>query len=391
MVPPDRFINWDANATYGPLGVRGESDLVSTLHAEGRFNWLNPSSLHSGGQRSRGMMENIRAKVLARVQAALSGQLIFTSGATEANNLVLWSWALRHNFNCVIIIPASEHASILEPARMLARLGVEVQILNPTPGGYLDVDTFLHALSNAETSKPTLVACMLANNETGQIYPVADIAKRIKQRRSDVWVHVDGVQAFNKLEIDFNELGVSSLAFSGHKLGALPGIGGVIYRKDEELLGMNSGGAQEGRVRAGTENWWAIASLGAAVERKDWSAAASAKHKLKRLLSDAVPAIEFKFERDEPQAILPNTLSVTVPGVIADDLVVSADLHGLLISAGAACASGKPEPSHVLLAAGLSEREAMATVRISFRSDISEEDVERGGAILASCIKRMRK
>lgn len=390
MVKSERFINWDANATYGPLGVSGVDSFTSSSSSCERYNWLNPSSLHSGGQRSRAMMENIRAKILARVQASLSGQLIFTSGATEANNLVLWSWALRHNFNCRIIIPASEHASILEPTRMLSSLGVEVQAVNPAPGGSLNAEIFLNAVSNSENSKPILLACMLANNETGQIYPVADIAYQVKQMSPNCWFHADAVQAFNKLELDFNQLGVNSLSFSGHKLGALPGVGGVIYRKGDEIMGINSGGAQEGRVRAGTENWWAIASLDAAVERKDWSVTASAKHMLKMLLTDAVPDIQFKFERDNPEKILPNTLSATVPGVIADDLVVSADLHGLLISAGAACASGKPEPSHVLLAAGLSESEAMATVRISFRSDISAEEVERGAAILVNCIKRMR-
>lgn len=389
----ERFINWDANATYGALRRGHEGN-----HAYGD-DWLNPSSLHSGGQRARAMMENVRAKILARVNASSSGQLVFTSGATETNNLVLWSWALRHKFKCSILVPATEHASILEPTKMLAGFGVDVEVLHPANGGLIDAEFFLDALLKRRSSSsiryPVLMACMLANNETGQIYPITEIVRQVRAFDAGIWFHADCVQAFNKLELDFQELGVNSISFSGHKLGALPGVGGIVYRKGDELLCLNAGGAQEGRVRAGTENWMAIASLEEATEKKNWSQSAFAKQKLKNILSDAVPDVRYHFERDiaesaSSSAVLSNTLSITIPGMIADDLVVSADLHGLMISAGAACASGKPEPSHVLLAAGLNEREALGTIRVSFRADVTEDEVKDGAEILVNCIRRMR-
>jgi cysteine desulfurase len=234
---------------------------------------------------------------------------------------------------------------------------------------------------------------MYANNETGQIFALEEIAAQARALNPEILIHSDAVQAIGKTAFNFSSLGLDMITVSGHKLGALSGVGALVLKNGFEFEPQILGGPQEQYLRAGTENVLGIVSLGEA-----------AKHIRKNLKQRIACLGELKKEaleiigRDLPQAVvhcrgissLPNTLSLRIPGILADDLVVAMDLEGVLISSGAACASGKPEPSHVLVAYGLSPAEARETIRLSFTAELSLEDLRLGLKTLVHCVKRMQ-
>ena len=382
-------INLDRNASWGVLPSVEES--IAAL----REKLLNPSSIHGGGQISRLIIEESRAELRALLAVSDAARIVFCSGATEANNTAIshlfWRALKRSHFEPFEIVSSlGEHPSILEPIKRLERYGCKVHWLIPTQNGTLDLEELKCSL-NKNTA---LVSIMLANNETGVVNPIATISSLVRERTSSAVFHCDGVQGLGKLPLHFSELGVDSLSVSGHKVGALSGIGALIVREDLGLEPLLLGGPQEQHFRAGTENVLGAASFGVAAKHLSTALEphVSAMRRARDTLYEAlVSSISGLVVHCESSDLLPNTLSVRIPGVLADDLVVTLDTLGVYVSSGAACASGKPDPSHVLLALGLSEQEARETIRISTGSEHSEKEIRSAADVIVSSINSMRR
>lgn len=378
-----RRINWDANA------CRGVSLSLKEKLADYLDRGLNPSSIHQSGQEARALIEEARGQILSMVGNSRSARVVFTSGATEANNAIclspLWKHlqAGRGSVTGHILTSQVEHPSILEPLKRLEQAGFEVTYLAP--------DQISHC---ADFVKPAtqLVSMMAANNETGHIYRVADQFAKIKEAYPEVVIHTDAVQLSGKVNFKFDELNADIITLSGHKLGSLPGVGALVMNKHLQIQSLLLGGAQELRYRAGTENVVGIVSFGlAAVEMTLKSLKLSEslmqqREFLRLEISRRLPTCRILFAEHE---LLPNTLSLHFPGIVADDLVVALDLKGISSSSGSACASGKPLPSHVLRAYGFSETEAREVLRLSLTGEDSMTELEQAVNDLSDCVNRL--
>jgi len=376
-------INFDANASYGLLP---EVERLLSQYS----SILNPSSIHQGGQRSRALIEESRREISQLLNLKRGDRVIFTSGATEANNTALLSKYQSTFAGSNIVISAIEHPSIRDAAYKLSEKGVEVREAYPESNHEFLPESFA-ALCDDQTR---CVSVMLANNETGQVLPVQEIAKAIKEVSPYVLIHVDAVQALGKINIDFQTLGADLLSISAHKIGGLSGVGALVVRDGISVSPLLIGGPQEVRFRAGTENVLGIISFGVAArvmrEQFEYRTArmsalkAAFISKIKDELSEFGVCVNF-----EELQTLPNTISLRVPGVSADDLLVALDLLGVWVSAGAACSSGKPEPSHVLLGMGFTEEEARETIRISLRSETTYEMLCTGVDKISVAVQRV--
>lgn len=378
-------INLDANASYGLL-----PELESELRALFR-SYSNPSSIHSGGQRSRALIEEARERVGLLLGCGNTERIVFTSGATEANAMAVRGILLAepHQQEAQFLTTAIEHPSVLEQRCLLERFNVRTMVIAPDDNGIVRADEF----GNSCTPHTKLVSVMLANNETGGIQPVREIAQIVRACQRKVLVHCDAVQALGKIPFTFAELGVDMLSISAHKIGGLTGVGALVLRRHMEISPLLRGGPQESKLRAGTENVFGIISFGLAAKyiqedlAKRCAAMRERKTMLETVLRTELSQSVFLHVKDS----LPNTLSVRIPGVKADDLVVALDLRGIQISSGAACSSGKPDPSHVLLAMGLSREEARETIRLSLRAETPLPDLERAARTLVQCVRGMEK
>lgn len=379
-------INLDANASYGVL-----PEVQAAL--AGAYDGLNPSSIHTGGQRARAAIERARDS-LARLLRLRGGErIVFTSGATESNIT-----AIEAPFHATPtgfaaegprwVTTALEHHSVLEPCARLGRRGIRGTVITPAGGAVSGGE-----LAPVVTPATQLVSVMAANNETGHVSPLGEVVDVVRARSPRCLIHTDGVQLLGKLNLNPFEAGVDAVSVSAHKIGGLAGVGALILREGLEVPPLLVGGPQETRYRAGTENVSGIVAFGLAAEvvARDLAARIERMRSgaafLRDELSRTVPDISFN---SPPEGGLPNTLSVTVPGIRADDVVVALDLLGVYVSSGAACASGKPEPSHVLLARGLSEAAARATVRLSLRADHSPAELARAAGAFAHAVARGR-
>jgi cysteine desulfurase len=329
----------------------------------------NPSSIHAEGRAARALVEAAREQVAALVNAR-PGEVVFTSGATEANTFALtgrpWS---------AVLIGSAEHASVLAPAR---RLGAERRELPCRADGVQDVAAAADwAAALPRDAGPGLASLGLANGETGVVQPVAELAAACGPY--GVVVHTDAVQAAGRVPIDFAVLGAGLLSLSAHKMGGPKGAGALVVRDGLPLDPLFVGGGQERRRRAGTENVAAIAGFGAAAvaARRDLDAMARV-----RALRDG---LEARLKRITPECVvigegawrLPNTTLVALPGKLAETLVIKLDLAGIAVSAGAACSSGKVGSSHVLEAMGVDAGIARSAVRVSIGLTTTEEDLEK--------------
>ncbi len=375
------IIDCDANATYTPdERIRG---VISACLA----SLGNPSSLHRGGQRARAAVEEARASVGRLVGAAEKDTIVFTSGATEANNTVIGAVADRPG---AIVSASTEHPCILQPLRRLSSRGREVSYVSPNSDGVVTPE----AVASVVTPDTALVSIMAANNETGVINSIAAIAEKVRAIAPQAIVHTDAAQLLGKGVVSMREMGVDIVTVSAHKIGALPGTGALCIREGVHIEPLLLGGPQESKLRGGTENVLGIAMFGAVADMI--AAELSVRCELMRLTRDA---FEERLTRELSDIVingarvsrLPNTSSVFIPGVRADDLIVAMDLERIMISSGAACTSGKPEPSHVLKAMGQEEERTRSTVRVSFRADLSHDAALRVVSTLTNAVARMRQ
>ena len=342
----------------------------------------NPSSGHAFGQAGRAAVERARRQL-----AALLGchpiEVYFTSGGTEADNWALQGLARRFG-PCHFVVGSVEHPAILEVCRFLASQGVETTLLPVDSQCRVDVADLERALR----PDTRLVSVMLANNETGALQPVAEIATLCRSR--GILCHTDAAQAVGKVPVRVDELGVDLLSVAGHKFNAPKGVGALVLRQGVELPPLMFGAGHERGLRPGTENVLEIVGLGAAAQRftedgeRIMRETLRLRDALERELLRRLPGIRVN---SADTARLPNTSSVTLPGLRVDELL--ARCPHLAASAGAACHADSTSPSHVLKAMGLSDADAAATVRLSGGLGNTEEEMVQAAEMLERAVREL--
>lgn len=337
----------DYNAT-APIRPEAAAALQAALAAPG-----NASSVHGFGRAARKRVETARAQVAALVGAA-PAQVIFTGSGTEANNLALN--AVPAGDAARILVSAGEHDSVLAAAPRAERIPL-------ASDGRVDLER-LAALLEAGP-RASLVSVMLANNETGVIQPLAEVARLA--RAQGALLHCDAVQAAGKVALDMAALDADLLSLSAHKLGGPQGVGALVVRDGITLRPLLRGGGQERRQRAGTENVAGIAGFGAAaaMARRDLDQSAGLARLRDHLEAEVRALCPTVTVHGAAAPRLPNTACLSMPGVAAETQVMALDLAGVAVSAGSACSSGKVQASHVLQAMGVPEAEAGRAIRVS--------------------------
>jgi cysteine desulfurase len=312
----------------------------------------NASSIHAEGRAARKILDDAR-EVIARELGVIAPMVTFTSGGSEANNLAIKGVAVER-----ILISAIEHPSVIETAKAS---GKPVEVIPVTGQGVIDLEALKILLNGSKA----LVSVMLANNETGVIQPIREIADLAHVQGA--LVHTDAVQAFAKIPVNFSLLGVDLMTITAHKLGGPPGTGALIVRDGLPLTPLIHGGGQELRRRAGTENVAGAAGFAAAASEKRFNVK-DLRDKFESELQDVV-ILGQDAER------LPNTTCLAVPGLNAETLLMSFDLDGIAVSSGSACSSGKVAKSHVLDAMGVAPEISRAAIRVSLGWNTTEQDI----------------
>jgi len=362
-----RSVYLDNNATTAvdPLVFEAMRPYLEGAHG-------NPSSVHSLGAEARDAVESARRSVAALI-GATARRIVFTGCGSEADNLALKGIALARGARAGhIITSAIEHPAVLKTCKFLEAQGWRVTCLPVDGSGTVRCED----LERAMTAETALVSIMLANNETGVVQPVAELAS-IAHRRGALF-HTDAVQAAGKLPLDVAALGVDMASLSAHKIHGPKGVGALYVRKGIELEPLIHGGGQEYGLRSGTENVAGIAGFGKACELararlSEMARAGGLRDRLEAGILRIAP--EAKVNGGAGKR-LPNTLNVTLPGFRGESMVLHMSRRGVALSSGSACKSGSPEPSHALLAMGLSAEDAHCALRFSLAHDTKEEDIE---------------
>ena len=336
--------------------------------------WGNSSSIHTPGRIARRAVEESREKVAAFI-GALPEQVIFTSGATEANNAALHSAVFRHAGKRHVVTSVVEHSAVLSYCAYLERVHhIEVTYLPVDSDGSLDP---IH-LCRAIRPETAVVSLMWANNETGGIWPIPDFAGIC--RDAGTAFHTDAVQAVGKIPVSFAMDGLNYLTLSGHKIGGPKGVGALVVRDPSNFLPFIHGGQQEGGKRGGTENVAQIVGLGAAAAmamkrgNEVWSSVAKIRDEFE---NSAVAQVEGTQINGDRSKRLPNTSNLSFPGLDGDSLVTFLDRNGIFASSGSACLQSAISPSHVILAMTQSHEVASESIRFSFGLDSKSTDLAR--------------
>jgi cysteine desulfurase NifS len=378
---PARRVYLDNNATT-QVHPEVREAMLPYLEAEHG----NPSSIHTVGRRAHEAVEDARRQV-AQLLHCRPRRIIFTGGGSEADNLALIgvAFAQRQKGNHIITTKV-EHPAILASCRFLERQGFRVTYLPVDGAARLDAAQLEEAL----TDGTILVSIMMANNEVGTVMPIKQL-RELAHARGGLF-HTDAVQAAGKIPVDVEDLGVDLLSLSGHKFHAPKGIGALYVRKGVVLESLVHGGKQEHGLRAGTENVPAIVGLGKAAELargavRNREKIRALRDRLERGVRELVPNARLNGPLENRT---PNTLNMTFPDLRGESLVLALDQKGVALSSGSACKSGSPEPSHVLLAMGMSEEDAHCAVRLSLSRMTTEEDIDQALEALGEVLEEMR-
>jgi cysteine desulfurase len=376
------MIYLDHNATT-PLDHRVFEAMIPYMNDY----WGNPSSPYSFGNQTRIVVEKSRKRV-AECLGCKSAEVIFTSCGTESDNLAVRGVAnaLRHRGNH-IVTTAIEHHAVLNTCKALEAEGYRVTYLPASHEGAIKIEDVEKSLS----PETVLISIMHANNETGVLQPVEEVAALAKKR--GIAFHTDAVQTAGKIPRRLCEIGADLISISAHKFYGPKGVAALYVREGTPLVPLLTGGPHERSLRAGTENAAGIVGLSHALAL----AAESAESEYKRLqqlrdrfeaqISAAVPRMKIN---GASARRVPNTSSMSFDSVDGESMVLGLDLRKIYISTGSACSTGDPEPSHVLLAMGLLPKEAQGSIRISLGKDSREEDIEAAVSVLADTVKRLR-
>ena len=376
-----QHVYFDHNAT-APVAPAVLRDLTATLVEV----CGNASSIHHFGQAAKQRLEGARRDIAARIGGD-AREIVFTSGGTESDNLAIFgigrrtiigSRARKH-----IITSAIEHPAVLQACAQLECEGAEVTYLPVGADGVVRVDDVKRALRPGTV----LTTIMHANNETGAIQPIPEIAALV--RTSGAVFHSDGVQMAGRVPVKVREVGVDLYSISGHKFGAPKGIGALYVRKGISLDPLLYGGNHERNRRPGTENVPGAAALGcAAALAFDWTEIAPLRDRLERGILARVAGTRVN---GSIEARLPNTTNIRFDGIEGEAIVIALDLRGYAVSSGSACSSGAVEPSHVLLAMGLRPEEARSSVRFSLGPENTESEVEGLIEAVAASVAHLRR
>lgn len=336
--------------------------------------WGNPSSVYAAGRQARRAIEKARENLASWLGAAPQ-QVVFTSGATEANNAAIHSAIMSQPDKRHVVISQVEHSAVLAYCEHLEKhWGIEVTRLPVDSSGMLSSEE-LRAAIRPDTA---VVSLMWANNESGVIWPVSDFAVICSEK--DVLFHTDAVQAAGKLRVDFSECGASFLSLSGHKFGAPKGIGALLLADPGAFVPMIVGGKQENGHRGGTENVSHIVALGKAAEISAsrgadcWSRVAETRDALECKVLERIPGAAVNGALSQR---LPNTSNIYLPGIDADALVTFLDQQGICVSSGSACLESAITPSHVVLAMSGSHERASESIRVSFEAETSRSEIDQ--------------
>jgi len=377
----EAYLDYNATTPVDPQVFEAMRPFLS-----GEFG--NASSIHKKGQSARHAVEVAR-ETLADFLEVEPGDIVFTSGGTEADNLAvkgqMESLAEKRKH---LVVSAIEHQAVLHPAQFLQGRGFTLTIVPVNENGIIDLD-FLRKSVGGETA---LVSVMHVNNEIGTIQPLAEITEIA--HKNGALLHVDAVQSFGKLEIHPEELGIDMLSTSAHKICGPKGAGALYIRKGLKIKAMMHGGHQEKNIRPGTENVAAIAGFGRAVELASSALGSEAervlmlRNKLQEGLKESIPDIHVN---GDPVRRIYNTLNVSFPGLDGETLLMNLDLKNIYVSTGSACTAGSIEPSHVLIALGMPDPLARAAIRLSLGRFTTKEEIDYVLKEIPPLVKRLGK
>jgi cysteine desulfurase len=381
MTQGNIYLDYNATTPVDPIIKTKVLDWISF--------WGNPSSIHQQGRGPKKLLRESRRKIAEKFNCHPL-EVIFTGGGSESNNLAIKGCALAYRKinpqRNKIILGAIEHPSILKQINFLEDLGFIVKVIPVDRQGAYDLDFYKKELDESLA----LVSVMLANNELGIIAPIrqmVDLAHKV-----GAYFHSDMVQALGKYSFSLDDLNVDLASFSAHKIYALKGSGILYVKKGTPLISQIDGGSQERYRRAGTENVLAIASFSQMIELIDTKDFVSKISPLRDLLEDSllkkIPDVEILCDKSER---LVNTSCFCIKGMSGETLLMNLDIKGFSVATGAACSSGNPEPSPVLLAIGLSFQEAQSSLRISLGKYTNQQEIEKFVEVLVATVNRLRE
>jgi cysteine desulfurase len=354
----------------------------------------NPSSLHASGRRARRVVEESR-ETIAQAMNCRPGEVVFTSGGTEADNLavkgIYWARRAADPRRTRIISSSIEHHAVLDALHWLAeREGAQVELLPVDAAGRLDLDALRSSLA-ADPDSVALVSVMWANNEVGTLQPIDEVVAIAAEH--GVPVHTDAVQAVAAVPVDFAASGVDALTLTGHKVGGPYGVGALLVRREVDVTALVHGGGQERDIRSGTIDTPAIAGLAAAVELSVKNQADHAV-RVQALRDDLIAGVRHAVPdvilNGDPVLRLPGNAHFSFPGCEGDSLLMLLDARGIECSTGSACSAGVPQASHVLLAMGRADEEARSSLRFSLGHTSTPDDVRAVVEAIAPCVERAR-
>lgn len=356
-------------------------------------NLGNPSSLHASGRRSRKVVEEAR-EAIATAVGATPGEIVLTGSGTEANNLAIkglyWKRIQEEPKNKRIISSSIEHHAVMDPIQWLVdHEGAEVTWISVNDRARLNVEELVAEIER--DPQVALVSIMFANNEVGTLQPLDRVIE--VAHKYGIPVHTDAVQAFGKVPLSFKELDVDAMTISGHKIGGPLGIGALIVKKNVNLTPVLHGGGQERDIRSGTLDTPAIRALGVAATEaaEQLSERALRMVELRRELTARVLAEVPDARANGDELALPGIAHFTFAGAEGDALLLLLDAQGIESSTGSACSAGVPRPSHVLLAMGMSEVDARASLRFSLGFSSTSQDVDALVSVIGGVVERARK
>ncbi|MFN7262753.1 MAG: cysteine desulfurase family protein [Pseudobdellovibrionaceae bacterium] len=381
MLNEQTYVYLDHNAT-SPLSPEVQKAVIGALPF-----WGNPSSIHQAGRGPKALLREARKSLSQEFQCSPL-ELIFTSGGSESNNSVIkgvYEKTLGGS-RCEFITSTVEHPSVLKSFQYLESCGAKVFYVPVSREGLLDLEYYERVLSE----RTALVSVMAANNETGVIFPISLLAEKAHQKGA--LFHTDAVQAFVKIPVSLKDWNVDFASFSGHKFYSLKGTGILYAKKSNEVEIFIHGGAQERSRRGGTENVLGIHALGVQAQQLKnvgiyFEQMEKLRNRFEQKLIQEIPGVRIN-QSQVPR--LPNTSSVLIDGVDGETLLMSLDIKGFAVSTGAACSSGNPEPSPVLLAMGLTAGEAQNSLRVSLGWSTTAEQMDQFLEALKQVVGRLR-